>query len=78
MPRRPEDTTPEPRGGRAAERLREFIEQRFPGMSPEPEEHAGESTDAGDDDQGEAAPCTTDDPDATGGIPEQQKPHTGK
>jgi hypothetical protein len=34
MPRRPGDTEQEPQGGRAAERLREFIDQRFPGASP--------------------------------------------
>lgn len=34
MPRRPGDTEQEPPGGRAAERLREFIEQRFPGATP--------------------------------------------
>ena len=34
MPRRPGDTEPDPPGGRAAERLREFIDQRFPGRSP--------------------------------------------
>lgn len=34
MPRRPGDTEPEPPGGRAAERLHEFIDQRFPGGSP--------------------------------------------
>lgn len=34
MPRRPGDTEPEPPGGRAAERLREFIDQRFPGGPP--------------------------------------------
>ena len=35
MPRRPGDMEPEPPGGRAAERLREFTEQRFPGETPE-------------------------------------------
>jgi hypothetical protein len=34
MPRRPGDTEPDPPGGRAAERLREFIDQRFPERSP--------------------------------------------
>jgi hypothetical protein len=33
MPRRPGDTEQEPPGGRAAERLREFIDQRFPDVS---------------------------------------------
>ena len=37
MPRRPGDTEPEPPGGRAAERLREFIDQRFSGGSPQME-----------------------------------------
>ena len=36
MPRRPGDTNPEPPGGRAAERLREFIEERFSGGFPFP------------------------------------------
>ena len=36
MTRRPGDTESEPPGGRAAERLREFIAQRFPhGLRPE-------------------------------------------
>ena len=34
MTRRPDDSQPEPPGGRAAERLREFIDQRFPGGPP--------------------------------------------
>ena len=34
MPRRPGDTEREPQGGRAAERLHEFLDQRFPGGSP--------------------------------------------
>jgi hypothetical protein len=37
MTRRPGDETPEPPGGRAAERLREFIDQRYPGGVPLPE-----------------------------------------
>ena len=37
MTRRPDDDTPAPPGGRAAERLREFIDQRFPGGVPLPE-----------------------------------------
>jgi hypothetical protein len=43
MPRRPGDTEPDPPGGRAAERLREFIDQRFPGRSP-----SREGNEAGD------------------------------
>jgi len=36
MPDRPDDTNPEPPGGRAAERLREFMNERFPeGLPPE-------------------------------------------
>ena len=36
MTKRPDDETPEPSGGRAAERLREFIDARFPeGERPE-------------------------------------------
>jgi hypothetical protein len=46
MTRRPGDRTPEPRGGRAAERLREFLDQRYPeGLPPEgppPEESCDE------------------------------------
>jgi hypothetical protein len=34
MTRRPGDTESEPPGGRAAERLREFLAQRFPGGIP--------------------------------------------
>jgi hypothetical protein len=37
MTHKPGDSTPEPPGGRAAERLREFIDQRFPGGTPSPE-----------------------------------------
>jgi hypothetical protein len=37
MTRRPGDEAPEPPGGRAEERLREFIGQRFPGGIPLPE-----------------------------------------
>jgi hypothetical protein len=47
MTRRPGDKTPEPPGGRAAERLREFIEERFPdGLAPE-----GPPDDGCDDDK---------------------------
>jgi hypothetical protein len=46
MPRRPDDTKPDPPGGRAAERLREFIDQRFPGGSPSKEgDEAGDRRD---------------------------------
>jgi hypothetical protein len=38
MTHRPGDDKPQPSGGRAAERLREFIDQRFPGGVPLPEE----------------------------------------
>ena len=37
MTREPSDDKPELPGGRAAERLREFINQRFPGGVPSPE-----------------------------------------
>lgn len=37
MTREPGDNKPQPPGGRAAERLREFIDQRFPGGTPLPE-----------------------------------------
>jgi len=51
MPRRTGDQEPEPPGGRAAERLREFIEQRYPD-EPEPsgEQPENQSPDAGSDD----------------------------
>lgn len=35
MTHKPEDDEPIPQGGRAAERLREFIDQRFPDERPE-------------------------------------------
>ena len=42
MVRRPGDPDPDPPGGRAAERLREFLEGRFPdGEVPIPEGAAG-------------------------------------
>jgi hypothetical protein len=50
MPRRPGDTEPEPPGGRAAERLREFVDQRFPGGSPPRE---GKEAEDRDDEQRE-------------------------
>jgi hypothetical protein len=38
MPRRPGDTEPEPPGGRSAERLKEFLEGRYPpGEEPDEE-----------------------------------------
>lgn len=46
MTRRPGDTEKGPPGGRAAERLREFIDQRFPGASPPRE--GEEASDRGD------------------------------
>ena len=45
MTRRPGDREPEPPGGRAAERLREFIEHRFPGREGPPERDAEEHED---------------------------------
>jgi hypothetical protein len=53
MTRRPGDTEPEPPGGRAAERLREFINQRFPGGLP-PSRSAREE-DAEHDEERDAA-----------------------
>src|SRR5437867_13434199 len=54
MPRRPGETVPEPPGGRAAERLREFIAQRFPGEVPVQEGAREEAADADlDTEQGE-------------------------
>jgi hypothetical protein len=46
MMRGPNDAEPEPPGGRAAERLREFLAQRFPrGLRPEesPREQASDA-----------------------------------
>ena len=63
MTRRPGDDTPEPPGGRAAERLREFLEQRgltpdkndagTPADAPEPDDDA---IDAGGADAGDREP----------------------
>lgn len=61
MPRRPGDTQPDPPGGRAAERLREFIDQRFPGGPPPREgdeardrrDEEGEERDDSEERQGE-------------------------
>ena len=52
--RRPGDKEPEPKGGRAAERLRQFREQRLPRDKAEDGESQGESdkTEPGDSDQG--------------------------
>ncbi len=47
MTKRPGDENPEPPGGRAAERLRDFISQRFPGEAALPDEI---DTDQGSDD----------------------------
>jgi hypothetical protein len=59
MPGRPGDTEPQPSGGRAAERLREFVAQRFPqGLRPEEsarEEAAGTDHDAEHNEGDEAA-----------------------
>ena len=55
MVRRPDDPNPDPPGGRAAERLREFLEGRFPdgevpipdgatGLPERPRTEAGEPT----------------------------------
>ena len=52
MTRRPGDNEPEPPGGRAAERLREFINQRFPGGLP-PSQTAREEVSDHDSKQGE-------------------------
>ena len=65
MTRRPGERDPDPPGGRAAQRLREFIEQRFPGRKgpsePDTETHEhrptgeepGESDVAPEDGEGE-------------------------
>jgi hypothetical protein len=51
MPRRAGDEEPEPPGGRAAERLREFIEERYPeGLDPSGEQPEEEPADSGSDD----------------------------
>ena len=49
MTRKPGDNTPEPPGGRAAERLREFIDQRFPDGVPSPETRSEQAVDTGSD-----------------------------
>ena len=46
MTRRPDKSEPEPPGGRAAERLRQFIAQRFPGGLPPEQRAREEPTDA--------------------------------
>jgi hypothetical protein len=46
MTRRPDSAEPEPPGGRAAERLRQFIAQRFPGGLPPERKAREEATDA--------------------------------
>jgi hypothetical protein len=49
MPRRPGDTEQEPPGGRAAERLREFMDQRFPSRPREGEETADRRDEEGEE-----------------------------
>jgi hypothetical protein len=54
MTRKPSDKTPTPPGGRAAERLREFLDQRYPGglppeESPLPEDTCEEDVEAEED-----------------------------
>jgi hypothetical protein len=54
MTRKPSDKTPKPPGGRAAERLREFLDQRYPGglppeASPLPEDTCEEAVEAEED-----------------------------
>ena len=50
MTRRPDDPNPEPPGGRAAQRLREFLEQRIPQVpDPAPKETADDESPAGGD-----------------------------
>jgi hypothetical protein len=46
MTGKPGDTTPEPPGGHAADRLHEFIDQRYPGGVPTPESAAGQAVSA--------------------------------
>jgi hypothetical protein len=46
MTRRPDRTEAEPPGGRAAERLRQFIAQRFPGGLPSERKAYEEAADA--------------------------------
>lgn len=64
--RRPGDNEPEPEGGRAAERLREFLQKRLPaGASPEElnaeiakwkKENEGEPSDETDPDHPSSSP----------------------
>jgi hypothetical protein len=49
MTRRPDDPSPEPPGGRAAQRLREFLEQRIPQVPDPPKETADDESPAGGD-----------------------------
>lgn len=51
MTRRPDRTEPEPPGGRAAERLRQFIAQRFPGGLPPERKPREEAADADQKDE---------------------------
>jgi hypothetical protein len=56
MTRRPDKAEPEPPGGRAAERLRQFIAQRFPGGLPSDQKAREEAADADRaDEESEAA-----------------------
>lgn len=59
MPRRVGDEEPEPPGGRAAERLREFIDERYPEGLDSSGEQPAEEEPAGPSDENEDA--TTDD-----------------
>jgi hypothetical protein len=48
MTRKSDDPPPQSPGGHAAERLREFLEQRFPGGTPTPESAPEQGTEAED------------------------------
>ncbi len=45
--RNPNDTNPDPPGGRAAERLREFLEKRAPSEAPPENEESGKEDETG-------------------------------
>ena len=60
MTRRPDSTEPEPPGGRAAERLRQFIAQRFPGGLPPERKAREEAADADRADEKSEEPDAAD------------------
>jgi hypothetical protein len=55
MTGRPDDPNPEPPGGRAAQRLREFLEQRMPHVPDPAPKEAGDDESHGGGDTGRPA-----------------------